>query len=675
MTTSGGSGPIEIIGYLNLVGALVAFFLAARVVALDGREPRARGRSWILLVCATALLAALLAVGLFVDAQEAHTALLWAQRLIGSALVVSLLAGCYFLYGRERRVGADLKLAAETHSRRSRRLEAIVALGDELRTVRSVDEVARVAASAVEKTLAFRETALYLYDEDEGVFRTAAAVGAHPEYDAVVRDRRIPPDVLRGVLREEFRSGNVFFVDHTRYEWTEEELHHFPPGPVPDGGPGAFHADDALFAPLYDHEGVLIGMFDLYDPADGLVPGDETLQMLEVFANVTASALENAAYAADLEQLAVTDGLTGLYNHRHFQESLVAEVERAVRYDLVFSLLMMDLDLFKTVNDRLGHPRGDEALRAVAEVLLGNARTTDLVARYGGEEFVMILPGTSMKQAAVVAERVAQGVREIDLDVPDPPRLSISIGVADFPACGRDRESLIAAADAALLFAKRSGRDMIADFSQLSLVELDQSALEGLAFRLEKADIETLETLAAAIDRRDAFAGEHAGNVAAAAGRVAATLGLDDQQRDVLRMAALVYDIGKVGIPVEVLNRRGALDDDELEAIRRHPEVGKRLLESTMRLNALLPVVLHHHERWDGSGYPGGLAGESIPFAARVIAVCDAWQAMTTDRPYRPALTRENALAELRAGAGTQFDPRLVEAFLESLEAPAVSRG
>ncbi len=233
--------------------------------------------------------------------------------------------------------------------------------------------------------------------------------------------------------------------------------------------------------PLRDHDEQLIGLFDLYDPEDGLLPTPEACQALEIFANVTASAIENARYQAGLEQRAVTDGLTGLFNHRHFQETLLGEVERAARYDLVFSLLMMDLDLFKTVNDRLGHPRGDEALKAVAEVMRANARTSDFVARYGGEEYVMILPGTTAGQAGVLAERIAQGVREVQLAVPHPPPLSISIGVADYPACGRDRESLISAADTALLFAKRSGRDMVADFSQISLVELDQTDLEGLA--------------------------------------------------------------------------------------------------------------------------------------------------------------------------------------------------
>ncbi|HEY5388249.1 MAG TPA: diguanylate cyclase [Thermoleophilia bacterium] len=626
----------------------------------------ARRGSWALLVCATALLATLLGVQLFVFQYAAHTGLLWAQTLLESALVIALVAGCFFLYVREHGRIADLVDTAETHSRRSKRLEAILALGDELRTARTVEAVAELAASAVERTLAFKETALYLYEAEQGVFRTVASLGSHPEYDAVVRDRRIPPAILRGVLKEEFRQGKCYFIDHSRYTWTEEELFYFPPVSMPDGGPGAFHADDALFAPLYDHDDGLIGMFDLYEPNDGRVPSEETMQLLEIFATVTASALENARYVSQLELRAISDGLTDLFNHRHFQETLEREVDRAQRYELQFSLLMMDLDLFKNVNDRLGHPRGDEALKAVADVLRANARATDFAARYGGEEFVMILPGTPVRQAASLAERIAQGVRDIVLDVPEPPRLSISIGMADFPACGRDRESIIAAADAALLFAKRSGRDMVADFSHVSLVELDQAALEGLAFRLEKADIETLETLAAAIDMRDAFSSERTHGVAVTALQVADSLGLDDQQRNVLRMAALVYDIGKVGIPVEVLNRRGELSAEEKATIRSHPEVGKRLLESTMRLNALLPVVLHHHERWDGGGYPDGLKGEVIPFAARVLAVCDSWQAMMSERPYRAALSRDDAVAELRAGAGSQFDPEIVDAFVSS---------
>jgi diguanylate cyclase (GGDEF)-like protein len=659
---------IAIIGYLNFAGALLAFFIAARVIALDSRALRSRRGSWALLVCSTALLAALLGVQLFLDRDTAHTALQWAATLLESALVISLVLGCFYLYVREHQRVAELYETAETHSRRSRRLEAILRLSDELRTARGVQAAVDLAADAVKDTLDYKECALYLLDEEGDVYRTRAALGGDPSYNQVLFERPIPGRILRGVLRDEFRQGSVYVIDHTRYSWTEEELFFFPPGDLPDLGPGHFHPDDALFAPLRDRDERLIGLFDLYDPKDGLLPTPEALQALEVFANVTASALENARYEAELEQRAVTDGLTGLFNHRQFQETLHAEVERAARYGLVFSLFMMDLDLFKTVNDRLGHPRGDEALRAVAEVMRVNARASDFVARYGGEEFVMILPGTTSGQASILAERIAQGVRDIRLAVPHPPPLSISIGVADYPACGRDRESLIAAADTALLFAKRSGRDMVADFSRISLVELDQADLEGLAFRLEKADMETLETLGAAIDMRDAFSGERAVGVARAAGLMADELRLDETQRDVLRVAAFVYDIGKVGIPVELLNRRGELTAGERTTIQRHPEIGMRLLESTMHLHALAPVILHHHERWDGEGYPDGLKGEAIPFAARVIAICDAWQAMVSDRPYRPALTPARAIAQLRAGAGSQFDPQLVEAFVDGLQ-------
>ncbi len=423
-----------------------------------------------------------------------------------------------------------------------------------------------------------------------------------------------------------------------------------------------------MFAPLRDHDEQIIGLFDLYNPEDGLLPTPETLQMLEIFANVTAVALENARHWESLQRLAITDGLTGLYNHRHFQEVLAVETERAKRYENVFSVLMMDLDFFKGVNDRLGHLRGDEALREVAEVLNSVARSSNFVARYGGEEFVMILPETTGAKASAVAERIRAGVRGVGLEVADPPVLTISIGIADFPACGTDRESLIAAADAALLFAKHAGRDMVAYFSDISPLDLDMRALEGLAFRLESADIKTLEALASAVDARDAFDKRHSASVVKTVEQVIGSLPLDEHQGEMVRAAARIYDVGKLAIPLDVLNRKGRLGQDDKVMIREHPMVGKRLIESAMKLSYLMPVVLHHHERWDGSGYPDGLKGEETPLAARVIAICDAYQAMIAERPYRAAMTQGQAFAELRREAGLQFDPVLVEAFVESVE-------
>ena len=621
-----------------------------------------------MLAGAALLIAAFFTVDLFTEGNETVTPVRVLAVALAGSLVAALTVGFYFLYVQEYARVRTLRDLSESHQRRSSRLEAIVGLGSRLRSTLDAQEVAHIAADTVRDTLQFRETALYLREPEEDVYRAAAAYGQDPEYDKVVRDRRIPGAVIRGILRDEFRHGDCYLIDHTRYTMTEEENFFFPPGSLPDLGPGMFHPDDALFVPLYDHEQAMIGLFDVYDPVEGKIPDEASLQLLQIFANVTASALENAHAAEELRRRAVTDGLTGLYNHRHFQEALAVEVERAVRYGLTFTLFMMDLDFFKTVNDRFGHPRGDQALQQVAAVLRHNARTSDFVARYGGEEFVMILPGTTVKQAGALAERIAQGVREIVLDVPEPPPLSISIGMADYPACGRDRESLIAAADAALLFAKRSGRDMVADFSQISLVELDQAALDGLSFRLERADQETLEALAGAVAMRDAFADRSASCVTNAARCLADALGLDGPEKELYTTAAVIYDIGKVAIPIEVLNRRGDLTAEEREEIRGHPEAGRRLLESVMRLRGALPAVIHHHERWDGTGYPDGLKGEDTPLLARAIAICDAYQAMVVDRPYRRALSQDAAIEQLRACAGSQFDPQLVKVFVGAME-------
>lgn len=648
--------------YINFAGALVAFFIAARIVSVDRAIRESHRWSWRALTAVALLLAAMLLLELAPKIGVEIPAA--ALAVVESLLVVTLIAGFYFLYVRERVGVALLRDTAATQSDRSHRLQAILELGTGLRASHGVEEVAQRAGDAVHDTLNYRENAIYLLDPDDDAFVPVVVIGGDDSYDEQIRSKRIPLRVVKGLLKEEFRSGNVYFVDHRFYHWTPEEQEYFPSADFQCPGPGHFHPEDGLFVPLLDHDDRVIGLFDLYNPVDGRVPAPETFQVLEIFANVTAVAIENARYSASLQRLAITDGLTGLYNHRHFQEMLATEVERGLRYGSTFTLLMLDLDFFKSVNDRLGHQRGDEVLRRVSEVLMEAARSSDFVARYGGEEFIMILPETPARQAETVAQRVRQGVKEIILDVPNPPEISVSIGMADFPFCGKERESLIAAADAALMFAKRSGRDMVTHFSAVTPLEFDGSALEGLAYRLEDADLVTLEALAAAVDARDQFDRAHSARVVETVEKIVGPLGLDRNDADIVRAAARIYDVGKLVIPIEVLNRTDGLGEIELEAIRRHPDVGRLLLESTMKLAHLLPVVGHHHERWDGEGYPKGLKGEEIPLAARVIAICDAYQAMVSDRPYRKALSRDEAVAELRANAGTQFDPDLIERFI-----------
>lgn len=378
-----------------------------------------------------------------------------------------------------------------------------------------------------------------------------------------------------------------------------------------------------------------------------------------------------------LEMAADTDGLTGLYNHRHFQNYLEKETARARRYKLRFSLIMIDLDFFKNVNDRFGHQMGDSVLRNISIIFEEVLRDVDYAARYGGEEFVVILPETDANGATVAAERLRQAAENLVMETggckTKDPRVTISCGVADYPNCADNRESLIAAADSALLFAKRKGRNRVCYFRDITGVDIKKDDLEGLVSRLQHATMPTIEALVTAVNSRDDYATGHSTNMSSLITNFAETLGLEENLFDILKLATQVHDVGKITVPKRVLSKTESLSENEMEVIRTHPEASSRIVESASRIETLISAVLHHHENWDGSGYPKGIKGEEIPFLARMLRIADAYEAMMTDRPYRRALSKKAAFAELRKNAGTQFDPELVEKFIESLTVKKVT--
>jgi diguanylate cyclase (GGDEF)-like protein/PAS domain S-box-containing protein len=373
---------------------------------------------------------------------------------------------------------------------------------------------------------------------------------------------------------------------------------------------------------------------------------------------------ELAAQVDQLRELADRDGLTGLYNHRTFMELLAQAVEEARAARRSLALLMIDLDHFKVYNDTLGHPQGDRLLEEFGRVLVGCVRETDLVARYGGDEFTVLLAGADSTAAVEVAERI----RRVVADYPFPGReilpggrLTVSVGLAFYPSSARTCADLVRRADAALYEAKRTARNR---------VEVYYSALEELREALageRGALITTVKSLLAVINARDRYTFHHSEQVVRYSTWLARGLGLDGERLRELRVAALVHDLGKIHVDPAVLNKPGPLTAAEWEQMRQHPVHGANILRPVRSLGPVIPAVLHHHERWDGKGYPDGLAGEQIPLPARIIAVADAFDAMTTDRPYRPALTEEAAARELERGAGSQFDPSLVRVFLEVL--------
>lgn len=337
----------------------------------------------------------------------------------------------------------------------------------------------------------------------------------------------------------------------------------------------------------------------------------------------------------ELREAGARDPLTGLYNRAYFEEEL-KRIEKAGLFPV--SLVFCDLDGLKAVNDMLGHERGDELLRRAAEIISRSVRSSDVVARLGGDEFAVILPGTDKRAAEEVAKRIGEAVEEDNKSHPDVP-LSISIGVASASDNSRSLWSVYKEADDAMYINKLAiGRDPRGAILR---------TLKELLAEKEFHDTERL---------RDA------------ACRLGEAVGLSREEMDSLRLLVEVHDIGKLAVPERILFKRGPLTESEMMEVRRHSEVGYRIALSSVELSPIAPLILQHHERWDGTGYPQGLKGEQINILSRILAIADAYDAMRSQRPYRRALSHQEALEEIRKGAGTQFDPELVEKFLNVME-------
>jgi diguanylate cyclase (GGDEF)-like protein/putative nucleotidyltransferase with HDIG domain len=373
---------------------------------------------------------------------------------------------------------------------------------------------------------------------------------------------------------------------------------------------------------------------------------------------VAISLYQRSTYRAlDAIKLALTDPLTGLGNHRHFHERLQRELATASDGDGLVSLCLLDIDNFKRINDQFGHPAGDRVLSQVAARL----RQGGEAFRLGGDEFAVLLPGTEENMALGVAQSIVARICESDLAVGE---ITVSAGVATFPQHGRERDSLIRLADGALYWAKGNGKN------QVRLARPEVAALSTFRRVASGADrvarFRAAASLARAVDARDAYTGSHSERVATLAEKIATQLGRPSEEVELTRLAASLHDLGKLAIPEEILRKPGALTDAERLVLERHPQIGYRMLES-LGVEPIADWVRHHHERWDGGGYPDGLAGVLIPLGARIIFVADAFDAMTSNRLYRSPLTHEEALREVERCSGSQFDPEVVHAFLTTI--------
>lgn len=391
------------------------------------------------------------------------------------------------------------------------------------------------------------------------------------------------------------------------------------------------------------------------------------------------------------------DNLTGLMTYSSFHQTLAKELRRSRMERHPLSLLLIDINNLKAYNERYSHQMGDRAIAHLASLVKYHVRGIDTIARYGPDKIAVILPGNSASDAALVANGLIVAMNEPHKTLKP---FSISIGIACYPQDSSEVEGLVQIAENALQFCKyqgaaAEGRSTVVLASRLNEIsdrervevfmaqiakkygetgsELFETILERIGQSVppgaDNLMLETVTTLASVMDAKDGYASGRSQLVSNYAVALASAANLPAVEVEKIRLAAFFHDIGKTGISESILNKPGVLTPAEMEVVRQHPVIGARqILQPVAALRDIIPIVEYHHERWDGTGHPEGLKGENIPIGARIVSIADAFHALTSDRPYRPALLLEEAIDILREGASSLWDPELVRQFIEMLQ-------
>jgi diguanylate cyclase (GGDEF)-like protein len=371
------------------------------------------------------------------------------------------------------------------------------------------------------------------------------------------------------------------------------------------------------------------------------------------------------------EAQATRDRLTGVPNRESLILQLSAEVERATRHSKPLSVAFMDIDRFKAINDTYGHRVGDAVLRQLAGLITRSIRASDIFGRYGGEEFMLILPETTPADALILVEELREMVmrRPLNVGVGILVDATISIGVAGGHGSDLHVDRIVDAADSAMYVAKSEGRNRsylfgdVTDETRIPRATITPERRDAAASIGRWASASAARALASVLAPQPNHRGRPSDMIAALSIGVALHMGLSRVEMERIRIAALLHDLGKLALPDAILDKPSALTELEWQVVGEHPRIGQVILEQATSMRDAVPIVLHHHERYDGTGYPHGLRGEEIPLGARIVAVADAYHAMVHGRPYKSALSHTQALAELRRYAATQFDPTVVEVF------------
>lgn len=396
--------------------------------------------------------------------------------------------------------------------------------------------------------------------------------------------------------------------------------------------------------------------------------------------DILNSHLTNARLYQQARLISLTDALTGVGSRTLLEDKLQAEHARAKRYKRPFSVAIIDLDNFKTINDILGHAIGDDALKKLAGCMKSQKRTPDVLARYGGDEFVILMPETRAENAVTLLERLRAKVHEIKLGEKLPMTISCGIAQSLYDSTESPGE-MMRRADLALYEAKSAGRNCVRVWDksmskQLSTGDIDvekikrlQRRISGLSEQAEKMFIQSIWELVQALEAKDPYAKKHSENVMYYTVGIAEAMGIAPKQMEIIRRATMIHDIGKIGIPDAILSKPGMLTSHERSIIEQHPLIAVRILEKMTFLEREITLARHHHEKWNGQGYPDGLSGSSIPLGARIMAVADTLDALTSNRSYHNSRTVAEAIEILTDSSGYELDPEAVRGMLCWVEA------
>jgi len=440
---------------------------------------------------------------------------------------------------------------------------------------------------------------------------------------------------------------------------------------------------------------IVLPLISLNQPIGVMIIGKEdedcNLEILSFISNYAAMYMQNIELKERTNKYANADNLTNLYNHRGFQEVLASELQKAKETDTELSIVMFDINNISKINRELGHAKGDEVIKLLAEKIKQNIRTNDKAGRYGGDEIAVILPNTSTSDAKYLAEYITYTLSCCFVDDVGP--VKVSVGISTYPDNTKDQEKLLILAEQAMFISQAKGykEGMSAIISSSDFNFWDDTALNSFAEVIAKRHaqlginfedelvhkfnneeiisqnhlIEMVTSLAGAIDAKDPYTKGHSTSVSRYSEALARAINLPEDEVQKIRLGGLLHDVGKIGIPETVLRKPGKLEPDEWEIMKQHPVIGaEKVLAPNEALAHLIPIVKYHHEHIDGSGYPEGLKGNDIPLTARIVAVADTYHALISDRPYRKGMPVEKACQILQEGAGKLWDADLVRHFI-----------